>query len=430
MDSQRIIIIGSNQASSAVFNGLQNKLLNSRQHYDLLYIIDKNYFLLEHLYPQYLCEKCGLSDLSQNIRRIAHLNPTVHVLEGKVSEINFENNLICVSGKEFKYDYLVLSPDYDLPKYPFTVNSKRFFNCSNINEIINLKKHIYNTLLRASTIEDEKMKNQELSFAVIGGNKEGLEVVCSLYDYLLDLIKLDFPGINKSLISVSLIDEDKSLNYADCLKAKHYVNYNLNKRQVKLFLNSTVVDIKENIIGLSDKTNLTASSILFCGKNKRSSFLESLNLKISDGNSIPVDLYLRPSDLKNVFIVGNVAKFIDLSENYKLDLLSQARQINTCIQNINLLINNNMLIPFKGGSKLSILFLGKYNSYFRFRAYEIADFFAWCLNRVIYIFNFIGLYKIVTSIISFIFTAMNLKDQNVVIQNIPKIQEKEKSLIS
>ena len=382
MPTPKIVVIGSSYSAAAVFNYLERLLTGLREPFDLLLVSDKNHYLHNDLLSQYLCDSCNLEDTCQWMRGVVFLRSGVSYLEAEVLNIDFNTKMISTSKGEINYQCLVLAPQNDLSDE----TGSNGFVIKNLSDVLRLRTHILNSLENAVFESDPEIKNKLLTYSVIGSGKEGIQLICSISDFVNRLLKNYFPEIKKSQLKFNLIEENKESVLNKDPFYNNRVFYNLNKRGIALRTNSPVRKLENNKILLDKNCEIPSGTVIFSNVKASSDLIQKLYESQNSFVSCNVDLYMKLEGLDNAFMIGELANCLDIGDDFEKTVLFYRNQSKVCAMNICAKINNTPMKLLKLDSEIGFLSLGYRNSLVEFRNFHIDGMFAWFFHRLFYVF--------------------------------------------
>ena len=389
MEAPKVVIVGSSYSGAAVFNYLVNSLEKCRQPFDILFIADKNYYFFKPLLLQFLCNNCSLTDICHEFRSIKYLRPPITYLNSTVLNIDLKHKMIKTIMGQTSFDYLVLAPENDINETN-SLFKNNCFQVNSISEAVKLKNHIVRNLEVAASPKDHNKQKALLTISVIGANNYGIELVCSVSDLVNELMKNQYPELNKSHLKVYLIEESNTIGtYSEPLCA-NYLFYNLNKKGIKVLTNSKITNIDINKIEINNDKEIISGTVICSTTNNSSSLIKNLLVKKDEKFKAHVDLYLKAQGMDDVFVIGESSKCIDLSERLANNICFYNEQAKACALNIISTINNNPLKAFKPNEEIDFISLGSKNSLAKIKRFYFGGLVAWFINRLMYVFCFLS----------------------------------------
>ena len=410
MDTPKIVVIGSSYSSAAVFHYIEKYLSKSRNPLDILFVRDKGCFFFDGLLYEYLCNSCNLSDLGQEFRKVGFFRSGISCLETKVLEIDFKLKIVKTTSGDISYKYLVLAPEKDLVDSELNLTLTNSFRCTTPSDILKLKSHIINNFEKIATEEDLNKRKALLTFSVLVNNIEGIEIACSIHDLVSELIKKHYPEVNPSFLKVNLIEQNNVLSNIKDPFSKNYLFHFINKKGVKIYANSKHASIKNGQINIDSGQEIIAGTVIDGTLNKSSSLVKNLPLTKDGDLNVFVDLYLMAQGVEDVFVIGPAAKCVDLSDELvpSIKLLNEEAKI--CSYNIFAKENSISLKTLKPGIDIKCVSLGLRNSLVEIKNFYFTGLYGWIINRLVYIWYFLGWQKKIKCLINFLLHIFYLTD--------------------
>jgi len=399
MVTPKIVVIGSSYSAAAVFNYLERSLPNLREPFDLLLLSDKNHYLYDDSLVQYLCDSCNLEDTCQWLRGVVFLRPGVSYLEADVLNINFQSKVISTSKGEVNYQYLVLAPQNDLYDEPEIDQGSNAFVIRNLSDVLRLRTHILSNIEKAVFENEPEIKNSLLTFSVIGADKHGIELACSISDFINRLLKNYFPEIKKSLIKINLIEKNNAISLSKDPFYNNKIFYNLNKKNITLCTNSKVTKIGTDKILINNKSETLSGTTILTTLKGSPSLIRKLK---NPFKSCDVDLYMKLEGFEDVFMIGEAAIYLDLRENIVKTILFYKNQAQICAANISAKINNAAMKLLKPDYQIDFLSLGYRSSLAEIKNIHVDGVVGWFLHRLLFVFCSLSWKKKIRALVTLI----------------------------
>lgn len=407
MGSPKIVVIGSSYSAAAVFNYLECSLTSLREPFDLLLLADKNHYLNNDLLSQYLCDSCSLEDICQWLRGVVFLRPGISYLESEVLSIDFQSKIITTSKGEINYQYLVLAPQNDLyDEFEFDKENNAFV-IRNLNDIISLRTHILSNIEKAVLENNPEVKSSLLALSVIGADKQGVQLACSMSDFISRLLRNYFPELKKSLLKINLVEEGEIFSLNKNPFYNNRIFYNLNKRGISLYENSEIAEITKNKLIINNKYEISSATVVLTALKGSSSLVRNLKNSFKSCN---VDLYMKLESFDDVFMVGELANCLDLGENIEKTNFFYNNQAKICAANILAKINNIPMKLLRPVSHIDFLSFGYRNSLAEFKNIHIDGIVGWVLHRLSFVFYSLSWKKKLRAFVSLIANICGFSD--------------------
>ena len=194
-------------------------------------------------------------------------------------------------------------------------------------------------------IYSELKDNGQESVTVVGGGSTGVEAVASLLEMRKEK---DF--------SLNLIHSRDRLLPQNSEKLGRSVEGSLRERDVKIYLGSKAVEIKEDHTVLENGEEIESDLVLWTGGVKPNGFIEHLGLQ-QDRGGLKVNKFMQ-TDRENVFAVGDNCSYTN-KVNRALYGIFEAK---TAAKNIKALTEGEEMIERKISWDPEVIYLGKRDS--------------------------------------------------------------------
>ena len=423
MGAPKIVVIGSSYSAAAVFNYLERSLTTLREPFDLLLISDKNHYLNNNLLSQYLCGSCGLEDICQWLRGVVFLRAGVSYLETDISNIDFQSKIISTSKGEINYQYLILAPHNDLFDESDIDKTNNAFLIKSLSDVLRLRTHILSNMEKTVGENDPEVKTSLLTFSVVGTGRDGIELSCSISDFVSRLLKNYFPEIKKSLLKFNLIEENNVISLSRDPFYNNRLFYNLNKKGITLYTNSKVTKFENNKIIINNKDEISSGTIILTTLKGSSGLIRKLQ---SPFKSCNVDLYMKLEGFDDIFMIGEIANCLDLGEGLEKANFFYKNQAKVCAANVCAKINNAPMQLLKPGLQMDFLSLGYRSSLTEFKNICIDGIPAWFLHRMSLVFSSLSWKKKLRAFVALIFDILGFSDSEQI--NIYELKSNKQAL--
>ncbi|CAO3569812.1 unnamed protein product [Mortierella alpina] len=251
---QRLVILGSGWGAVSVINQLDPKKFH------VTVVSPTNYFLFTPLLPSATVGTLELRSLIEPIRRLlSRLGG--YYLEGRAEDIDFENQLVEVTGihdsegRKFyvPYDKLVIAVGSE----SMTHGVEGLEHCSflkSIGDARDIRRKVMENFEKASlpTTTDEE-RRQLLSFVICGGGPTGVEFAAELYDFLNEDLVGYFPAIPPEEVQVHIIQSSGHILNTYDLKISEMTEKKFQRDNIGVVTNARVVKVNPKSVVYKEK---------------------------------------------------------------------------------------------------------------------------------------------------------------------------------
>ncbi|KAG0203320.1 hypothetical protein BGX28_004377 [Mortierella sp. GBA30] len=253
---QRLVILGSGWGAVSVINQLDPRKFH------VTLVSPTNYFLFTPLLPSATVGTLELRSLIEPIRRLlARLGG--YYVEGRAEDIDFENQLVEVSGihdsegRKFyvPYDKLVIAVGSE----SMTHGVEGLEHCNFLKSIADArdirKKVMENFEMASLPTTTGEERRQLLSFVICGGGPTGVEFAAELYDFLNEDLVGYFPAIPPQEVQVNIIQSAGHILNTYDLKISEMTEKKFKRENINVITNARVVKVNPKSVVYKDKAS-------------------------------------------------------------------------------------------------------------------------------------------------------------------------------
>ncbi|KAG0258633.1 hypothetical protein BG011_003159 [Mortierella polycephala] len=251
---QRLVILGSGWGAVSVIKQLDPKKFH------VTVVSPTNYFLFTPLLPSATVGTLELRSLIEPIRRLlSRLGG--YYLEGRAEDVDFENQLVEVSGihdsegRKFyvPYDKLIIAVGSEA----MTHGVEGLEHCNFLKSIADardIRRKVMENFEKASlptTTEEER--RQLLSFVICGGGPTGVEFAAELYDFLNEDLVGYFPAIPPEEVQVNIIQSAGHILNTYDLKISEMTERKFKRDNIGVVTNARVAKVNPKSVIYKEK---------------------------------------------------------------------------------------------------------------------------------------------------------------------------------
>jgi len=282
----KIVVVGAGYAGIFLCTNLSSKLKDIAE----IILIDRNDY--HQLMQEIHLVASGFRTSEQLKIPISSLiyGKKIKFIQSNVKKILPDKNTIVLDSEEIEYDELIICLG----------SSTKYFNIPGADKYTLPLRSIYDASIiynHISEIIKEEVKN---NIVIVGAGATGI----SLGSALAEMINL---SKNKDNIKVNIIEATSTILYGWDLKIKNKVEDILKKKGIRIFHNSLVERVDENILFLKDGLEIKSSLIIWtAGVRGFNIDIEPTIEKTNDGRII-VDEYCKTNQYENIYSIGDIA---------------------------------------------------------------------------------------------------------------------------
>ena len=329
-----IVIVGAGFAGMTCALNLKN--INPSL--PILVVDSVSNFIFKPLMYEILSKEISMWEAAPKFAKIFS-DSGITFLNNCLTKISFKDNSLEFRDElKLNYQYLILCTG-SVPN-DFSIKGVNE-NCYFFNDLEDLSK--LNHFLKKFQ-KDSSNKN----LMIVGGGPSGVELACKINDIYVD--QFDIYLIEKSN---EILRKNKIFNREEAEKA-------LQRRKINVLLNSTVNEVSETEISISNESGITMLQkdivIWTAGVKPNLSFLETEDIPKNNGR-ILVNNQFQIENNKNSFAIGDIS-IIKGMEDIPITAQVAMQEGEHLAKNIELLMQGKDLLPFEYQDNGEMISLG------------------------------------------------------------------------
>ena len=361
--------------------------------FDIELVNNNNYFVFQPLLPEVAASTIHSSDAVVPLRQLLR---GIQIRQAEIVGIDFERKVVIVVQGfrripvELRYDELViaLGTTVDLKRFPGL--QEHALTMKNLSDAHRLRTHVIGCLEMADVATDPELKQQLLTFVVIGAGFSGVETVAEVNELIHRALRY-YPNIKHEEINVFLIEYAPRILPTFPADLAAYATKQLEKRGVEVMTGIGTKAATSTAVELADGRLIPTRTILATIGNGPYPLVESLGLDMQWGR-IKTDRLMRVPGKADVWAVGDAA-LIPLRDAPGEDPLAYApqtaqfgvREGRQLARNLVAKAEGKELKPFAYTSKGSLASLGMSKAVADVYGVKFSGFLAWLLWRGFYL---------------------------------------------
>ncbi|MCI0453776.1 MAG: FAD-dependent oxidoreductase, partial [Candidatus Dadabacteria bacterium] len=205
----RGVVLGSG------FGGMETVLtlesgLGKRRDLEIILVSNQNYTLFTPLLPQIVSSYIEPRHIIQTIRDI-RMDRRFRFIRDSVKGIDLNKKLVRLSEGELSYDYLVIAIGGTTNYFNVPGAESYTFSLKTLEDSAELRDHIIDILEHADHEHDLSLKEEMLTFIIVGGGYTGVELTAELRDFVYRHVVKKYRGIDVNDVKIVLIEADSEI---------------------------------------------------------------------------------------------------------------------------------------------------------------------------------------------------------------------------
>jgi len=305
---------------------------------------------------------------------------------GSPLTIDHKNKSVKLDSSEvLDFDYLVVALGSATNDFGVKGVAENALGMKSVSEALEIRSSILRRFEDLCRFEDDT----KLSITVVGGGPTGVEMAGAIAELKKGPLKSDFASAAKN-ITVNLVEAGPRLLPSFSPLLSNRTKKDLEKLDVKVFLNTSVKEVKPREIILGDKSKLASEVTIWAAGVTGEPVMKKLNLPIENGR-IAVDPTLQVTNYPHIFAIGDIAgakgkdgRFLPMVAPVAMQ---QGRHLKHQIDN---LIAGKELSPFKYRDKGSMATIGRHKAVVEVGPLKLAGIPAWYAWLWLHLFYLLG----------------------------------------
>lgn len=297
---RRVVVIG------AGFGGLEAaRALAGQPGIDLTLIDSHNHHLFQPLLYQVATAALAPTDIASPVRDVVRGKPGQRVLMETVTGVDTVGKRVLCGSRAVPYDTLVLSTG-SKPSYfgheDWAVNA---VGLKTLDDALALREQIMSAFEAAALAETEAERDRLLTFVMVGGGPNGVEMAGSISGLAEDMLRQNYsmPGARARIVVMEAGDRILA-GFAPRLS--EYSRGALESLGVEVRTGCKVTDLKPGLVETSTGP-LHAGVIVWTAGTEATPVADWLGVKAEKGGLVAVGPDLRVPGLEDVFVIGDAA---------------------------------------------------------------------------------------------------------------------------
>ena len=297
----KIVIVGGG------FAGLNfAKKLAGKNGFEITLVDKNNYHFFPPLIYQVATSFIEPSNISYPFRKMFQDSGNIFFFNGQLLSINDTDKYIDTDNGRLHFDHLILAMGTETNFFGMENVKAHSLPMKTIDDALNLRNTQLLHLENASRSIDVQKQKELTTIVIAGGGPTGVEVAGMLAEMADHIIAKDYPELNNFSKEIYLVDAGPSLLGPMSKKSQDEAYKALQQLGVKIKLNVSVKDFKNNTVYLSDNTEIKTHTLVWASGVIAREAPGLPTESISRGRRILVDDFNKVLGTNNVFAIGDI----------------------------------------------------------------------------------------------------------------------------
>jgi NADH dehydrogenase len=387
MDADRrphVVIVG------AGFAGLYAARALRRAPVRVTVIDRKNHHLFQPLLYQVATAALNPSDIAAPIRGLLGRRG-VRVLLADVERVDVPRKQVILEDGEVAYDYLIVATGATHSYFGHNEWAQHAPGLKTLEDALDIRGRVLAAFETAERVEDGALRQELLTFALIGGGATGVEMAGALAEISRQALARDFQNIDPREARIILFEGMGKVlpPYPDTLSEAALRS--LRKLGVEVRTGAQVTEVDARGIRVGDE-RIPARTIIWAAGVAASPLAGSLGAPLDRAGRVQVTQFLTVPGHDEIFVVGDLAH-VEQEGQPVPGVAPAAMQMGKhAARNMRFQIDGTPMLPFSYWDRGTFAVIGRGSAvgvaFRRFRMKGVLAWFAWLFIHLLFLIGF------------------------------------------
>ena len=302
VEQAHVVVVGGGFAGL----GCAHELAKHPHHARITLIDQHDYHQFLPMLYQVATYQLAGADVEVDLAELYRRHDSVEVVQAGVTAADpGTRSVMLEDGRTVEGDYLVLAAGSQANFFgtPGTENVYPLYSLDDARRLRSRILELFEDAERDHSLVDQG----QLTFVVVGAGATGTEIAGALADLVNDVLPSRFPSLAPAHTRVVIVDAGEAVLGPFSPKAHDYASKTLTDRGVEIRLGTTVKEVAEDHVVLSDGDSISTRCVIWGGGIEAAPLAHAVGLKQGRGGRIEVRGDLTVEDHPRVFVVGDLA---------------------------------------------------------------------------------------------------------------------------
>ncbi len=380
----RVVIVGAGFAGLWAARALRGAPA------DVVVVDRNNYHTFFPLLYQVAAAELEPEDIIYPVRSILHRYENIHFMMGEVTVIDTAQHKLQMGSQSIPYDYLILSIGSEAHYFGVQGAKEHAYPLKKLEDAILLRNHILCRFEAASYEPDENLRQQMLTFTIVGGGPTGVEFAGALAELVRVPLRRDYPNLDFNQVHILLLEATDRLLTGVPERLHNYTYKHLTHMGVDVLLNSPVSQITSRLVILKDGRTIPTETVVWTAGVGGVSLPQNWNLPTRRNGQVDVLPTLQLADHTDLYIVGDLA-YVE-QDGHPLQLIATVatQEGEWAARNVRRQIAGAEPEPFKYHDPGMLAVTGRNAAAVRLGRFTFTGFLAWVIWLSVHLYRLIG----------------------------------------
>ena len=313
------------------------------------------------------------------VRSLCRRHKNLRFLQTGVQKIDLENRRVHTDRVILNYDYLVLATGSQLNFYGVK-GAKDFAKpLRTLEDAIRLRNHLLQCFEQAVWEKDRAVRQQLLTFAIVGGGATGVELAGALSELIQSTLLNDYPELAEDSIRVCLLHSGDQLMREFIPRLGRYTAKVLKRMGVEVLTGVRATEVTVNQVRLDNGQQIETATVIWTAgvEGHLPNSLQTLLFSPQQQLKIKPTLQLRTHP--EVYAIGDVAEVRSRGHPLSGVAPEALQQGVATAKNLRRQLSSRPLKPFHYFNKGRLAIIGGYAGIGKIGPFQLSGFLPWIL---------------------------------------------------
>lgn len=293
-----VVVIGGGFGGIAAVRALRDSAVD-------VTLVDRNaYNTFQPLLYQVATAALNPGDITYFLRALRARQSNVNVRQATVTAVDPQARTVGLDdGETLRYDYLIVATGVTANYFGVPGAAEHSLALYTRVEALAVRDRLLSRLEHAARDPEQR----GVSMVIVGGGATGVEMAGSLAELRNTALGVLYPELDPAQTHIVLVEMANQLLMPYLPRLRRYTARALTKRGVRLRLQTTVKEVRENGVVVDDGELIPADMVIWASGIKVPDVVAEWGLPQGERGRIAVDDDLRVRGFRDVFAVGDVA---------------------------------------------------------------------------------------------------------------------------
>jgi NADH dehydrogenase len=288
------------------FGGLAATQSLSDADVDITVVDRENHYTFQPLLYQVATAGLNPSDIAQPIRHIIRKQGNARVILDDVVGVDLDAQQVDVIGGTIAYDYLVLATGATHSYFGNDDWAEVAPGLKTIDDALDIRRRILLAFERAETSGDPAVREQLMTFVVVGAGPTGVELAGAVKEIATKTLRAEFRSIDTTTSRVVLVEAGPRVLGTFPEKLSASAERQLTKLGVEVHTSTKVIGIDAHGV-TTEAGSIPAATVLWGAGVAASPLGRAVTDNADRAGRVPVTADLTVDGHPNVFVIGDLA---------------------------------------------------------------------------------------------------------------------------